>query len=53
MNPLKEFAFQARKALLNIYGPPQLDEEHDPVEQLKREHEQEIREEEQAEEDSR
>lgn len=52
MNPLKEIAYHARKALLTIYGPAELDEEHDPIKQLEREHEQELREERQAEADS-
>lgn len=46
MNPLRELAYRAKLLLLHIYGPPQLDEDHDPVVQLKREHARELREEE-------
>lgn len=53
MNPLKEISYRARRVLLAIYGPAELDEEHDPIKQLDREHEQELREERQAEEDVR
>ena len=45
MNPLREITYRARRLLINVYGPPQLDEKHDPVVQLDQEHEDELREE--------
>ncbi|MGV1003230.1 MAG: hypothetical protein ACOYEV_00385 [Candidatus Nanopelagicales bacterium] len=40
MNPFGELFYQAKRFLLGALGPATLDEEHDPVEQLQREHEQ-------------
>jgi hypothetical protein len=45
MNVIHELVYRAKLVLVNLYGPPTLDEEHDPIVQLKRDHEQELREE--------
>ncbi len=47
MNVLKWLRFKTEKTLIQAYGPPDLEPEHDPVVQLDREYEQEVREEEQ------
>lgn len=53
MNLLREFTYRAKKLLIGIYGPAQLDEQHDPLVRLDREHEREVRSEEAAEEAAR
>lgn len=49
MNILTWIGHKARVAMLTIYGPAELDEEHDPLKRENREYEQQRREEEQAE----
>lgn len=39
MGAIRELVYHAKLALLKLYGPPDLDPELDPIEQLKREHE--------------
>ena len=51
MGPLGEVAYRTKLLLLNLFGPATLDEEHDPIAQLKREHEEELRQEKAAESD--
>jgi hypothetical protein len=46
MRLMRELLFRVKWALLGVFGPATLDEEHDPIVQLKREHEREVREEE-------
>jgi hypothetical protein len=36
-----EVGYKVKVGLLNVYGPAELDPEHDPVQQLKRDHERE------------
>lgn len=38
MNPLRELAYRAKVVLLKLYGPADLEKEHDPVVQVKQEH---------------
>ena len=49
MNIFRDGIYWVRRALLGTYGPATLDPEHDPVEQLKREHEADVQTDEQAE----
>ena len=41
MNPLSEVAHWVKRTLYNIYGPAELDEKHDPIKQMDRDHERE------------
>lgn len=41
MSFIRELAYRAKLVLLSIYGPAELDEEHDPVSQLKRDRDEE------------
>ena len=43
MNPIRDVAYWAKRTLLGIYGSATLDPKNDPVEQLKREHGDEVR----------
>ena len=38
MRVLRWIVYKVRLLLLSIYGPAELDEEHDPIVQLKKEH---------------
>lgn len=38
MRLLRWIAYKVRLLLLGLYGPPRLDDEHDPIVQLKKEH---------------
>ena len=42
MSVFRDAAYWARRVLMGLYGPAELDEKHDPVEQLKREHERDV-----------
>ena len=38
MRVLRWIEYRVRLLLLGLFGPPRLDDEHDPIVQLKREH---------------
>jgi hypothetical protein len=38
VNALSWLGYKTKLALLKVYGPPRLDDEHDPIVQLKEEH---------------
>lgn len=42
MRIFRDAAYWAKRMLVGLYGPAELDPEHDPAEQLKREHEREV-----------
>ena len=48
MSVFRDAAYWAKRVLMGLYGPAELDEKHDPVEQLKREHERDVQAEEAA-----
>ena len=43
MNIIRDAAYWVKRTLMGLYGPATLDERHDPVEQLKREHSRDVR----------
>jgi hypothetical protein len=42
VNIVRDAIYWARKTLLGIYGPADLDPEHDPIKRLERDHEEEV-----------
>lgn len=43
MSVIGEIVYRAKLAMLSVFGPATLDEEHDPIAQLKREHDEGLR----------